>query len=1395
MLSLILSGSTAWANATFSTPGTWSWVCPVGVTTVQVECWGGGGTGGSSRRPGGSNGYGGGGGGGAYAKSNSVTVVPGTAYTVFVGAGGVHTTATIAATGGFGAAGTNSWFGDGVTTTNCLAVGGGGGGDGYGNSAAGGGGGGAFSSGSQQNGGDGAAGQVVITYTMPAPSAYLIQTAGSSSVTTTASSNVNLTITAINASGTQLIGFYQDITLNFYGLASSPSNNVPKVTDKSGTSQTVNSTASTPNATITFTNGIATVNGSANGVLKAYNSAAVVLNCTDGTASSATGTGAAGLSLTVSPAAAARLVFSTAAQNIPVSTVSGVMTVQRKDAFGNPNPTDADVTVNLTTTASATGTFLDSVTGNPITSVTIPNGSSSANFKYQDTAPGTPTLTVSDNAAVLASASQLETVSSLNWAASPANYNWDTTSVNWTGGTGIYSDGQGVTFDDTGSTTSPINLVGTLSPASVAIITSSKNYTLGGTGKISGSGSLSKSGSTTLTIATANDFSGSTTVYGGVVDAQNNTALGGGATTVNSGAAVQVDGSGLSISEAITLNGTGISSGGALRNLANANTVSSTITLASNARINSDAGTLSLTGGSISGATNVTVGGSGNVTIGDAITTTGTLTKDGSGTLTLSGNNTYPGNTTVSAGTMSISSPANVVSPSIVLNGGDLFASSSVTLTNKLGIGPTSGTVGTNALVDVTSGQTLEIDGIIASAGNSGTDNLTINSGLGNNGALVLNGVNTFGGTTIISNGTVNLLNPLALQNSTLNYSSGTLTVDSSITTATLGGLTGTQNIGLTNAANTALALNVGNNSSSTTYGGNLNGSGSLTKIGTGTLFLTGSNNFSGNTTITAASGGGVELDTGAWLKCAAIFAQTNTTLTINGASVTASGSSVIGSTGGGSGSKLLVYGGSATFPSLTCQNQDGQLVTVTNGTLSANSLTINRSAAFNTAPTATTPIAGATTTGLYVNGAAAGAYLGSLSIGINNSSASARLDAGTLVVTNQVAVSKISGGSARWSILQVNGGNFTALDTANGIVVAQNNGVACNGEFYISGGVATVGKVAFGAASDTAGGNGFLILNNASLYVGSGGIVQPNTAGFASTVSLNGGTLGAYADWSSALPMQLNGTSVTIKTADITDVAHTITLSGNLSGGSSLTKTGNGTLVLGGTDTYNGPTTNAAGTLLVTNSLTSDLIVNGGTLGGNGTIAGNATLNSGAILNAGFGNVGILNFGGTLTLSATSTNLFAVTTAGGVSNSVSVTGTLTPNSSVIKITSGTALGVGTYTLFSHSGSVSGSFNATPVFDVTPAATASIVDTGSQIQLVIGTPGPSGPASITNSISGSTLSLTWPAGQGWRLVSQTNSLSTGLTTSWNTVPGVSDGSATITVDPTQPTVFYELVYP
>ena len=68
---------------------------------------------------------------------------------------------------------------------------------------------------------------------------------------------------------------------------------------------------------------------------------------------------------------------------------------------------------------------------------------------------------------------------------------------------------------------------------------------------------------------------------------------------------------------------------------------------------------------------------------------------------------------------------------------------------------------------------------------------------------------------------------------------------------------------------------------------------------------------------------------------------------------------------------------------------------------------------------------------------------------------------------------------------------------------------------------------------------------------------------------------------------------------------------------------------------------------------------------------------------------------------------------------------------------------------------------------------------------------------LTNSVSGSTLTLSWAADHvGYSLQTQTNALSAGLGATWfPVVNSTSTNVVTVTVDPTQPTVFYRLVYP
>ena len=76
-----MSAGNAEYDREFTTPGTYSWMCPIGVTSVCVVCIGGG--------AGGDNGHGNtAGGGGGLAWKNNIPVTPGVSYVVEVGAGG-----------------------------------------------------------------------------------------------------------------------------------------------------------------------------------------------------------------------------------------------------------------------------------------------------------------------------------------------------------------------------------------------------------------------------------------------------------------------------------------------------------------------------------------------------------------------------------------------------------------------------------------------------------------------------------------------------------------------------------------------------------------------------------------------------------------------------------------------------------------------------------------------------------------------------------------------------------------------------------------------------------------------------------------------------------------------------------------------------------------------------------------------------------------------------------------------------------------------------------------------------------------------------------------------------------------------------------------------------------
>ena len=88
-------------DSIYTTPGTYTWICPANVTSVSVVCIGGGG--------GGDNGYGHSSGGGAsLGWKNDITVVPGNSYTLRVGQGGASGSQDYS--GRYGSDGESSYF-------------------------------------------------------------------------------------------------------------------------------------------------------------------------------------------------------------------------------------------------------------------------------------------------------------------------------------------------------------------------------------------------------------------------------------------------------------------------------------------------------------------------------------------------------------------------------------------------------------------------------------------------------------------------------------------------------------------------------------------------------------------------------------------------------------------------------------------------------------------------------------------------------------------------------------------------------------------------------------------------------------------------------------------------------------------------------------------------------------------------------------------------------------------------------------------------------------------------------------------------------------------------------------------------------------------------------------
>src|SRR5271165_2691134 len=339
----------------------------------------------------------------------------------------------------------------------------------------------------------------------------------------------------------------------------------------------------------------------------------------------------------------------------------------------------------------------------------------------------------------------------------------------------------------------------------------SDSVTFGGV--VSGAGALVQMGSGTLILTLNNPFTGTTTINAG-----STLQLGNGGTTggVNSSSIIDngvlvIDHNGdiFTYGGVVSGTGSGVKEGTGTLVLIAANTYTGGTTISGGTLQIGDGGTTGSIVGNVTDNAALVFDRSDNVTFSGAISGTGSLTQNGGGTLVLTGTNTYGGGTTISAGTL------------------------------QIGSGSTSGSI----TGDVTDNGTLAFDrsdsvtfaGVI-----SGTGGL-VQLGIG--GTLILTGTNTYSGGTSFSAGILAVANDGNLGTGPLNFNGGTLEA-----LAAGGGITSAKAVTLNAGGGTFLA----DTGTSSTFSGVINGVGSLTTEGPGTLTLTGVNTYSGGTSFNA---------------------------------------------------------------------------------------------------------------------------------------------------------------------------------------------------------------------------------------------------------------------------------------------------------------------------------------------------------------------------------------------------------------------------------------------------------------------------------------------------------------------------------------------------------------
>ena len=490
-----------------------------------------------------------------------------------------------------------------------------------------------------------------------------------------------------------------------------------------------------------------------------------------------------------------------------------------------------------------------------------------------------------------------------------------TTPGNWSSQQ-VPISGQSVTFNDLSVSNLNTVLDTNFNVSSVIVTTPSGPVSIGGTNTLTlGSGIDLSAASQNLTITAPVAMGGNQSWN---VTSGQTLIVNGGVTDNGDGFALSVTGSGMvSLGGAASYNGGTVINSNCTLQLTAANVLPNATNAASNSGDVTNNGTLDLNGTAQainglngSGVVDNTAGGAATLTIGGTnasgtfsgtIQDAGgnlTLVKTGAGSLTISGTNFYNGGTTLNLGTLSPKNNSAFGTGTFTVNGGTIFNSFNpglnlmftnlVTLnggTLRTGGGQATTKITWAGLVTLTANSTVQSDG--GTIGNTFTGGVNLGnggytltvSGNGNNGGsannfnsvitggpnavlqgsssglIYLNAANTFSGT-LRSGYSLVLQNALAMQNATLDMNvadAGSVTL---INNAVIGALTGSRNLNLG-----GFAISIGNNNANTTFSGALTNNGSLTKIGGGTLTLSGTNTYTGNTIVSAGtfalSGGG----------------------------------------------------------------------------------------------------------------------------------------------------------------------------------------------------------------------------------------------------------------------------------------------------------------------------------------------------------------------------------------------------------------------------------------------------------------------------------------------------------------------------------------------------------